>query len=916
MLTTAAAETSTIQIIRGYARRFCKSNYQIMLAFAIPFFTLLVAYMCMGVYPVGNGSVLSLDLNGQYVYYYDYMYDVFAGKESIAYSWSRNLSGEFMGIVGYYLASPFNFLVWMFPREHITEGLLLMMITKVGAIGACCAVYLSRGKGFDNFTVIVFSPLYALCAYTVEQTMNPMWLDGVMALPIVVYGIEKLIDENKFRMLIIAWVYSFVTCFYIGYMIGIFSAFYFIYYCCATGNKRVFSHLFKKAGLFALSAVTAVMISAFMILPVYNSLSLGKFEFSTPDYSLKQNFNLILLAGKMLPDSYDTVRMTGLPFLYCGTICLLLIPAYFFLNKLPVRERASGAAITAFMFVCMYICPVDMMWHGGQLPNWLPQRYSFMISFLFVCFAAKAFEHLGEIRGKMLGAFAAAWFILILYLENLDTFDKTLGSSGRDWLDGITVILPALLLLLIATGILCAFRTRMKKDFSAKIPLVVFICAELIFNTTLQCVKQNIDIVYSSRDSYNNVILPTRQVVQEIKAKDDGFYRIEKNFFRTVNDPIALNMYGLSHSSSTLNAKPIAMLEKLGFTANSHYTRFSGNTPLTSDLFGVKYILSTATNATSDIKSAEDITYEVNDNCMPVAYLVDESILDYTLISEDPFRNQNTLLSTMLGDEETNIYFKRIYEADMETENVKQGTTTDGHHSFKVEKSGKNAQLEYTIRMTDGGTLYMYLPTRYQRQLNVWINKEWGGNYFEGDNYHIKNLGTYDEGETVDLILTLTKDDLYFKEAQFAYVDEELLNADIERLHQMNSGTAVEALSTTHLKINVNADADRVLFTTIPTEPGWKITVDGVETEPSEVLGSLMAVPVTKGQHVVEMTFTTAGYPLAWYITIGGIVIFALMIFVSVKINKVKNSVKAIPRKETETEAETQEEISENFDEE
>ncbi|MGN0595710.1 MAG: YfhO family protein, partial [Ruminiclostridium sp.] len=530
MLTTAAAaETSTLQIIRGYVRRFCKSNYQIILAFAIPFLTLLVTYMCMGVYPAGNGSVLSLDLNGQYVYYYDYMYDVFAGKESIAYSWSRNLSGEFMGIVGYYLASPFNLLVWMFPREHITEGLLLMMITKVGAIGACCAVYLSRGKGYDNFTVIVFSPLYALCAYTVEQTMNPMWLDGVMALPIVVYGIEKLIDENKFKMLIIAWVYSFVTCFYIGYMIGIFSAFYFIYYCCATGNKKVFSHLFKKAGLFALSAVTAVMISAFMILPVYNSLSLGKFEFSTPDYSIKQNFNLILLAGKMLPDSYDTVRMTGLPFLYCGTICLLLVPAYFFLNKLPVRERASGAAITAFMFVCMYICPVDMMWHGGQLPNWLPQRYSFMVSFLFVCFAAKAFEHLGEIRGKMLGAFAAAWFILILYLENLDTFDETLGSSGRDWLDGITVILPALLLLLIVTGILCAFRTRMKKSFSAKIPLVVFICAELLFNTTLQCVKQNIDIVYSSRDSYNNVIVPTREVVQEIKANDDGFYRIEKN---------------------------------------------------------------------------------------------------------------------------------------------------------------------------------------------------------------------------------------------------------------------------------------------------------------------------------------------------------------------------------------------------
>ena len=893
MLTTAAtAETSTLQIIRVKLRQFCRGNYQIMISFGIPFLILLIAYMCMGVYPISNGSVLSLDLNGQYVYYYDYMYDVLAGKESIAYSWSRNLSGEFMGIVGYYLASPFNLLVWMFPREHITEGLLTMMITKVGAIGACCAVYLSRGKKYDSFTVIIFSSLYALCAYTVEQTMNPMWLDGVLALPIVVYGIEKLIDENKFRMLVAAWVYSFVTCFYIGYMIGIFSAVYFIYYCCATGNRQVFSKLFRKAGLFALSALTAVMISAFMILPVYSSLSLGKFEFSEPDYSLKANFNLIELAGKMLPDSYDTVRMSGLPFLYCGTLCLLLVPAYFFLNKLPIRERAAGASITAFMFVCMYICPVDMMWHGGQLPNWLPQRYSFMISFLFICFAAKAFNSIEQIRGRTIGVISAAWFMLILYLENLDTFDATLGSEGRDWLDGITVILPALLLLLIATAVLCAYRTKFRKSFSAKIPIIVFICAELIFNTTLQCVKQNIDIVYSSRDSYNNVILPTREVVQEIKENDDGFYRIEKNFFRTVNDPLALNMYGLSHSSSTLNAKPIALLEKLGFTARSHYTRFSGQTPLTSDLFGVKYILSTETNSTADIKSADDITYEVNENCMPVAYLVDEGILDCELKSGDPFRSQNMLLSAMLGDEDTNIYFKRIYEVDMTSENVKQGTTTDGHHSFKVEHSGKNAQLEYTIRMTENATLYMYLPTKYERQLNVWIDKEWAGNYFEGDNYHIKNLGDYKSGDTMDLILTLTKDDLYFKEAQFAYLDNGLLNRDIERLHEMNSETEVEALSTTHFKITVNSDEDRVLFTTIPSEPGWKITVDGVETEASEALEALIAVPVTAGRHVVEMTFTTAGYPVAWFITIGGIIIFAAMIVVYLKVRKVKAAVK------------------------
>ena len=172
-------------------KSFMSGRWHLALCFALPVFILFVIYLFMQVFPFGENSVLVLDLNGQYVYYYDYMYDVFAGKESIFYSWSRNLSGEFMGIVGYYLASPFNLLVWAFPREMITEGLFTMMVVKIGAIGLCMSVYLSRGKGLNRLTTIIFSTFYALSAYSLEQTMNPMWLDGLVYLPLICYGIEK-----------------------------------------------------------------------------------------------------------------------------------------------------------------------------------------------------------------------------------------------------------------------------------------------------------------------------------------------------------------------------------------------------------------------------------------------------------------------------------------------------------------------------------------------------------------------------------------------------------------------------------------------------------------------------------------------------------------------------------------------------
>ena len=225
-MTSETAQTAkksffdTVKEYLGYAvngiKYFFKNENQMWISFLLPALILLVSYFIFGVWPFGQESVLSLDLNGQYVYYYDHMYDVLYGEESVFYSWSRNLSGEWMGIIGYYLGSPFNFIVWLFPRNAILEGLLTMMCVKVGAIGLAMSVYLSRAKKFQKLTVIIFSIVYALCSYTIVQTMNPMWLDGVMALPIICLGIEKFVDTGRFRLLVAAWVYAFVTCFYIG----------------------------------------------------------------------------------------------------------------------------------------------------------------------------------------------------------------------------------------------------------------------------------------------------------------------------------------------------------------------------------------------------------------------------------------------------------------------------------------------------------------------------------------------------------------------------------------------------------------------------------------------------------------------------------------------------------------------------
>ena len=874
---------------RSGVKRFFTSDRQLWISFLVPCLTLLISYFIFGVFPFGKQSVLSLDLNGQYVYYYDYMYDVFAGKESVFYSWSRNLSGEFMGIIGYYLASPFNLLVWMWPRECITEGLLTMMVIKVGAIGLCTAVYLSKRKKLDRLTTVIFSSCYALCAYTLEQTMNPMWLDGVMILPIVVYGIEELIDNGKFMMCTISLVYAFVTCFYIGYMIGIFAAIYFLYYACVSHKEKLYRVFIQRGLLFTGVAVVSVMMSAYMILPVYHSLSYGKFDFSDNVTEVKEvisNFNFIEILDKMFPATYDTCRMSGLPFVYCGTIVLIMLPCFFFMKKIRGRDRIGAAVIMAILVVSMYIRPVDMIWHGGQLPNWLPYRYSFMLTFLMVSFAAQAFNSIKEISKKRIAIIALVWFAVLLYIEKADNY---LADIKRDTMNGLTVVLPAMFVLLLVSAALVQTKEKLGKKKSAVIILCCILGAEGFYNTIAQIFRQNEDIVYSTRPSYNDVIQPAREVVKEIKENDDGFYRIEKTFFRTVNDPMALNMYGLSHSSSTLNAKPIKLLGDLGFSSRSHYTRYTGATEITKSLFGVKYELSCPENSTAKIKSSADITVTKNDLALPMAYLVHPMYQQLELEENDPFENQNKLLSAMLGSADTPGYFKRISNSEktpvkLEKTNVTQGKTTDGHHSFKVVEKGKNAELVYTFNMPAKSSLYMYLPSKFERTVNVWLNREtFLGTYFEGDNNSIMKIGDFDRGEQVIIGLTLTRDDLYFKEAQFVYINERAIKKDLQKLIDRNAETYVERTTPTSMKVSVSADELSYLFTSIPEEKGWEVFVDGKKTDYEVCLDALISVPIQPGKHIVEFKFTTAGYPLAIIVSLAGLALFIGMIFIKRK---------------------------------
>ena len=67
------------------------------------------------------------------------------------------------------------------------------------------------------------------------------------------------------------------------------------------------------------------------------------------------------------------------------------------------------------------------------------------------------------------------------------------------------------------------------------------------------------------------------------------------------------------------------------------------------------------------------------------------------------------------------------------------------------------------------------------------------------------------------------------------------------------------------------------MLTTIPTEPGWNIKVDGKKVEPVEILKAFIGIELEPGTHTVTMKYTPPGFNLGIITLILGIAIIVLI---------------------------------------
>ena len=834
-----------------------------LLSFFIPALILTLIYACVGIYPFGKKSLLTVDLAGQYVAFFNAYKNIFSNGVNIFFSFSKTLGGNMFGLITYYLLSPINLILLLFSRTNITEAIFLINIIKIGLCGLTSFIYFRKTFKDNSFIPVIFSLVYALCAYNIVYSQNLLWLDGVIILPLVFLGIDKLVNEEKPILFYIMLTLTIFCNYYIGYMTCIASLAYFLYKLYLKNNYKISLKENKKDIIYFFKyALLAVGTTMIILLPSLFSLLAGKAENNLSEFIPKQTYASIELISRMFIGSFENGDLSGgCPNIFISLFMILLAIFYFFNKKISKQEKKGSLILILFFIASFLFYSIDIVWHTFQHPAGFPFRYSFIYDFILLIIAYKSYINISSVDKNIFKKSIPIIIVVTLIM------DKLMYNSNMYYK-------------IIASGLLMIFYVLYlyynKKQKIGKL-ITTLIVLEMSINGLLVVCNMK----YQDRDEYVNFVTDYGQIIDNIKKDDDTFYRLEKEYSYSTNDSLLLNYNGISHFSSTYEGNNNKLLgDYLGIFNRFYITNYKGSTPVTNSLFNIKYLL---LNRKIDYYNKID-TYKTNDNediyvynnqyNLPLGFMVNKELKDLQLKELEPFYNQNNILKTMTGND-VDVFLKNKNVTSF-LNNVKLKEISKEPYIYNKVNSSYAASIKYKIKVEYNGLLYAYISSDYNKKIDVKVN---GKSIIDTSDqndfrYNILELGEYNIDDEVEVEVILLDSSIKFNDIMFYTLNMSNFKNQMAILKENNS-LNITLNKGNYIKADIDVDSDnKMLYTSIPLDKGWTVKVDGKKVESIEIFDSLIGIELDEGKHEIEFTYIPRGLYL------GGIVTFASIILV------------------------------------
>ncbi|WP_230396648.1 YfhO family protein [Streptomyces blattellae] len=649
---------------------------------------LTVAVLCAGdiiarSYPFGSRTRSVNDLGNQYVPFHAHLWDLLHGRADggLLVNWQSGYGSSFLPDFGTYLSSPFALLVGVFPRDEIDLAVYVITLLKVASAGAAMAWLLLRLRPGRWWAAGLLGASYALCGWTLATAVyNTMWLDGLLALPLLCLVGEWALNGRRPVLGVIVVALVWIANFYTAYMATLAAGLVLLLRLWLADLDR--RQRLAAAGRAVLTVTLGVGLAAPLVVTVYFGTKHaypGMVRTFTP--AATQD-----LLARLLPTTYSFSS----PAIYVGTTALLLALALPFHRKVPRRIRYGWTLLVAAVALSFQWGPTHLLWHAFSTPNGSPYRQTFVLCGLLVIAAWHALSYGPPGRR----ALAAAGGLLALII----------AVASRSALTDRSFTLP--LTLLAAAGALCGL-ALLARHHSGRKTVLAGLAVTLLIGT--QVGEATATSAVATRLRYGHLDDyapwgPRQQQQSEVIAEADGWprYRTDPGRQQTVaNDALMVGgqggQYYSSMTSDVLSRTLVALGD--GYTSRGRSVQSLDNA-VTDAIFSVGARVHSPPDPHQDWFPQDGTKVTVDrEDVPPLVTVRPDAGADVSAYGPSPYRNQELLLGT------------QVYTVPTVTVRTPAGKqpprSADSRPGLRVEGPG-NSTLTATCRA--GSEAYLWAP--------------------------------------------------------------------------------------------------------------------------------------------------------------------------------------------------------------
>lgn len=875
--------------------RLCKRNEFVLISFFTAIVVSLVFWVVYSLAPFGNMSIMRMDMFHQYGPLLSEYLDRLTGQGSLVYSWQSGGGGNFLGNIFNYCSSPLELLVLLFGHKHVPQFIAFIIMLKGAFSAANFTYYLKKSTQFEKHNLLTagFGLLYAFSGYFVAYYWNFMWLDGMMLLPLIILGLEQIVDEGKPWLYTASFAILLVASYYMAYMTAIFMVLYFLVYYIGKypggvmvrepnrndkgkvsfGETLRCSH-FVRALLRCIGyAIVAGALAAFALLPTYFALKSCSATSGTFPKDSSFYFNFFDFLANHTDALDPTIRASDdpvLPNVFCGIGTVVLAILFFFIKSIPLREKIADAVMLVVLYFSFDINKLNYIWHGFHFPNDLPYRQSFVYVFFLLLMAFKALSKIRELELRdilSVGILTAVFVAVIGKVGSKNTSQESLIMTMAFW----------------ALYIVC-FAMLTNKKFRTKTVAAVLFC--VMFAEVVISDVANFQVSLPV-DDFNGDYKEMKNIETFIDDYDGtDMYRMELCENYRIMNPSWYGYNGISEFSSMAYEKSANLQYNLGLAGNyiNSYI-YSPQTPLYNSMFSLKYIVNNDPDAIrmndnyfEKIGHTSDMDIYRNRYWLPLAYAVNNSVKEWDYYNNDPIQNQEDYFERATG-------VSGALEKDTIDEvtflNIVPFSEPIESNSYTFEKERKSKDGSFTMSFTPDQTRNYYLCVRSSQIDKITVTTEDGSLKKQQDcgtdQEYLLDLGVLQAGVKVDIACPVTQSngtvDVYL-----ASVNDEVFQQAYDQLND-DGAMKFTKMSDTKLEGDVTIGNNQFLYTSINYDPGWSIYVDGKAVSDNDIVkvgNALIGVNMTPGKHHVRFVYHAQGMKSGLLITLVTLILVLL----------------------------------------